>query len=91
MSRVRAVFAAKLRDTREAIERMQQLERDLAQSLGYLESCCACAPTHVRTDCCACDQQGHDPARTPDLVAGLALPERAARFDVAVEHLTGGR
>src|SRR6478672_5777615 len=39
MTRVREVFAAKLRQTREQIDKLTQLERDLEASLAYLESC----------------------------------------------------
>lgn len=85
MDRVRDIFAKKLTETREAMVRMRVLERDLEASLAYLASCGTCEPTHVRQDCAVCNHHGHDPSETPDLVAGLAKPERA--FDVAVDEL----
>src|SRR5687767_4944421 len=44
MARVRAVFETKLAETRQALMRMQELERDLQASLSYLDLCGRCAP-----------------------------------------------
>jgi DNA-binding transcriptional MerR regulator len=85
MERVRDIFTKKLAETREAMTRMCVLERELEASLAYLASCGTCEPTHVRTDCAVCNHHGHDPSVTPDLVAGLAKPERD--FDVALDEL----
>src|SRR5262245_3965529 len=38
MQRVRAIFEAKLRETRESMARMRLLEGELMSALGYLES-----------------------------------------------------
>lgn len=88
MRRVRELFEQKLRETRETITKLRALETDLQASLAYLESCGACEPSHVHSDCAGCGHQGHDPARAPDLVSGLAAAERA--FDVSVTDLAEG-
>jgi MerR family transcriptional regulator, copper efflux regulator len=85
MARVRAIFEAKLRETHETIARLQALETDLRDSLDYLESCGTCAPSHVTSECGVCNHNGHDPDRTPDLVAGLAKPKPG--FDVPLSQL----
>src|SRR5215813_7832626 len=86
MGHVRAVFEAKLADTRESMVRLGRLERDLQASLAYLELCGTCGPSHMQKDCGCCTEVGHDPQKTPELVAGLARPH--ARPDVPVGHLT---
>jgi hypothetical protein len=91
MKRVRATFEKKLAETRETIEKMQALQRDLEASLAYLESCGVCAPTRHQHDCACCNEHGHHPARQPELVAGLALPERASSEGfVPLSNLTEG-
>jgi len=85
MARVRAIFADKLRETRETVARMRVLEKDLEDGLAYLETCGGCDPRHERDECGCCAQQGHDPRRRPDLLAGLAQP---ARTDVPLTQLT---
>jgi MerR family transcriptional regulator, copper efflux regulator len=88
MSVVKAIFEAKLADTRQDIQRLQKLESDLRESLHYLETCTSCNPGHTQDDCGCCAEPGHDPLRTPDLVAGLAKSGIAkAKFDVPVGHL----
>ncbi|MFH0902098.1 MAG: MerR family transcriptional regulator [Pseudomonadota bacterium] len=72
MGRVRAIFEAKLQETRATIQRMRVLERDLQASLAYLESCCCCEPSKQHSECATCGRHGHDPAEKPELVAGLA-------------------
>jgi DNA-binding transcriptional MerR regulator len=74
MAHVRAVFAAKLAETQQTIERLRRLETDLTAALGYLESCHTCDHSHSTESCGVCDQPGHDPEKAPDLVAGLAKP-----------------
>src|SRR4029453_5342471 len=51
MARVRAIFEAKLAETRSAISRLQGLEGDLEASLTYLDSCNTCEPIHVTAEC----------------------------------------
>ena len=72
MERVRQVFADRLRDTREQIERLTQLERDLDASLAYLEGCRSCEPkAHQIQECPSCNHNGHEEGAQPILVAGI--------------------
>lgn len=71
MSRVRQVFEDKLRETREARERLAKLEADLVASLTYLDGCQTCAPSHQASECGSCHINGHEPHNQPTLVAGL--------------------
>ena len=72
MERVRQVFADRLRETREQIQRLTQLERDLDASLAYLEGCRSCEPqAHQIQDCPSCDHDGHEEGAQPILVAGI--------------------
>ena len=71
MKKVRSVFEQKLADTREQVERLAKLERDLVDSIAYLDGCRACAPVHTLTDCNDCSINGHDGRGQPLLVAGL--------------------
>jgi MerR family copper efflux transcriptional regulator len=66
MTQVRALYAQKQAEVAAQIERLQQLQRELAASLEYLETCAhECA-----ADCCAhCESHAHDPA--PSLVEGI--------------------
>ena len=43
MDQLRSLFKRKLEDTRESVRRSQQLERELAAGLTYLEACRVCA------------------------------------------------
>ena len=60
----------KLRIARQ-LERLRVLERELASSLAYLESCDACEPDRLITECQQCAFHGVD-IDPPDLVAGLS-------------------
>ena len=85
MARVRAIFEAKLAETRSSIARLNGLEADLTASLAYLDSCNTCAPILAPTECGGCNHNGHDPEKTPDLVAGLASPKPG--YDVPLTQL----
>ncbi len=72
MERVRQVFADRLRDTRDQIQRLMQLERDLDASLSYLEGCRSCEPkAHQIQECPSCNHNGHEEGAQPILVAGI--------------------
>jgi DNA-binding transcriptional MerR regulator len=72
MERVRQVFAERLRDTREQLRRLAQLERDLEASLAYLEGCKSCEPAkHQIEECPSCNHNGHEEGAQPILVAGI--------------------
>jgi DNA-binding transcriptional MerR regulator len=90
MQRVRAVFQERLDETRRTMARLAALEKDLQASLDYLDSCAGCEPTHHKAECKCCDYHGHDPARAPELVAGLAGSRSERKPDVPLAHLTEG-
>lgn len=70
MLSLREMFRGRLAATRAQVERLLQLERDLAESLAYLEGCRGCPEDHVVGDCADCGSvHAEDP--TPSLVAGV--------------------
>jgi DNA-binding transcriptional MerR regulator len=72
MERVRHVFADRLRETREQLQRLTTLERDLEASLAYLEGCRSCEPqAHQLQECPSCNHNGHEEGAQPLLVAGI--------------------
>ncbi len=79
MADLRALFVRKLDETREAIQRHQQLERELEEGLLYLETCRECAdPGPVQT-CVNCRQhQGGTP--DPALITGIVAARERARL-----------
>ncbi len=71
MDQLRALFRRKLDETRESVRRQQQLERELADGLAYLEACRACAtPAPTAQGCVHC-QQDHGMEQEPALLAGI--------------------
>ena len=80
MERLRGLFTRKLEETRAAVARYQQLERELTEGLAYLETCRACATPGVKVNGCVHCEQDHGMPREPALVAGItSAPERARR------------
>jgi MerR family copper efflux transcriptional regulator len=81
MDSLRALFRRKLEDTREAVLRSQQLERELSAGLSYLEACRACAAQSSTAKGCVVCQQDHGMEEAPALLAGLKTtsPGRAPR------------
>jgi recombinational DNA repair protein RecR len=71
MSHVRDVFAERLRQTREQIEKLRALEKELAESLAYLDGCKTCEPVHHTDECGTCNHHGHEATHQPILVAGI--------------------
>ncbi len=70
MADLRALFQRKLGETRDAIQRHEQLAAELEEGLRYLETCESCeAPgtVHVCVNC----RQDHGVAVAPPLVAGI--------------------
>ena len=72
MQSLREMFRGRLSQTRAQVERLLQLERDLAESLAYLEGCRACTGDHHLDDCVSCDSV-HADTQAPSLVAGIHL------------------
>ncbi len=78
MTSVRDLFARKLDETREAIRRHQQLERELEEGLRYLATCENCAAPGPVDGCVNCSQD-HGVDALPSLVAGIkTAPDGAA-------------
>ncbi|MEM7154362.1 MAG: MerR family transcriptional regulator [Myxococcota bacterium] len=77
MDSLREMFRSRLQRTRDQVERLLQLERDLAESLAYLEGCRACTHEHDVEGCATCDSPAHADTNTPSLVAG-ARPRTTA-------------
>ncbi|HEY3217127.1 MAG TPA: MerR family transcriptional regulator [Candidatus Eisenbacteria bacterium] len=79
MHELRGLFQRKLDQTRHAIRRHQQLERELLEGLSYLETCRVCGTRESVAGCITC-QQDHGMPGEPVLVAGLmSSPDRAVR------------
>ncbi|KIG16230.1 Mercuric resistance operon regulatory protein [Enhygromyxa salina] len=72
MHGVRELFQSKLRDTREQIQKLLQLERDIAESLSYLEACRSCGETSTKA-CVECGDDRHGGLPEPKLVSGIHL------------------
>ncbi len=70
MLRVGDLLKDKLRETREQLARLSELEAELRSSLEYLETCPSCSPKQELTACTACELHGESEA-APDLVAGF--------------------
>ena len=84
MERLRSLFQLKLEQTRTAIERHRQLERELEQGLAYLETCKVC-PTHESVKGCVTCSQDHGMEHEPALLAGItwAAAEKDGRARTA--------
>ena len=79
MDALRRLFGRKLEETRAAVRRHQQLERELMEGLAYLETCRACPTPSVKVGGCARCEQDHGMVEEPTLVAGIVTapePER---------------
>lgn len=80
MDRLRQLFEKKLGETRAALDRYRQLERELEQGIAYLATCRDCATPDVPVKACATCGQDHGMQHEPALVAGItATPERSRR------------
>jgi DNA-binding transcriptional MerR regulator len=71
MERVRAVFAERLRSTREQIAKLSTVEKELENGLAYLDACRSCEPVHQASECGTCNYNGHHDGEQPILVAGI--------------------
>ena len=70
MSRIRSIYTQKLEETRAQITHLATLERELAASIEYLDTCDACDPAELVRACTCCNHR--DPAEAePHLVAGI--------------------
>jgi DNA-binding transcriptional MerR regulator len=79
MDGVRSLFQSKLEQTRARLATLQQLEKDLSESLEYLEACHFC--TEPATSACVdCAGERHKVPRT-SLVAGIHVKKDEASAD----------
>jgi DNA-binding transcriptional MerR regulator len=79
MEDLRALFTAKLEETRENIRRQQELEHELLAGLEYLETCRVCGEPGSSTECCVGCTQDHGVEREPALLAGFKGAKDGAR------------
>lgn len=70
MQGVRELFQGKLRETREQITRLTVLERDIVESLNYLEACRNCEEASPHA-CVECGEDRHGGLTEPKLVTGI--------------------
>jgi len=71
MNSVRELFRGKLDDTRAQVTRLLQLERDLSESLAYLEGCRLCEEPAKPDACNTCISERRSDEPTPSLVVGI--------------------
>ncbi len=82
MHSLREMFRARLDGTRKQVEKLLQLERDLGESLAYLEGCRACSHEHQVDGCVSCEGV-HADTQAPSLVAGIhSTPSGRAGSDI---------
>lgn len=94
MAELHELFTRKLEETRAAVRRHQELERELIEGLAYLETCRDCGSEGSVSLCVNC-QQDHGVAGSPALVTGLRTSADTARRPakpaiVRVEDITKG-
>lgn len=78
MQKLHELFERKLEETREAIRRHQQLEKELLEGIAYLETCCGCGSPAAVEGCVNCTQD-HGMQEEPALVAGIMSAPDAAK------------
>jgi len=71
MEQLRELFRGKLEETRQAMHRHEQLERELLAGLAYLETCRECPTPGAAVQGCTHCTQDHGMKQEPALVAGL--------------------
>lgn len=88
MHSVRDLYEGKLEDTRQQIARLRALERELEESIAYLDTCESCddPPKHAHDNaqapCQACDLRERE--TEPELVAGIHSGTSSARSSIRV-------
>ena len=70
MTKMRDVYAQKLDETREQIERLHTLEQELVSSLKYLDTCETCDPNELIVACTHCNLHSKTEPE-PELIAGI--------------------
>lgn len=83
MDGVRELFEGKLEQTRQQLRKLMQLERDLSESLAYLEGCRTCNQNAPAAAACSCCETDGNPLPQPSLVAGIHIRTDAGRMVAA--------
>ena len=78
MGFIRQIYKDKLRAAREQLNRLTDLTKDLERSVGYLETCETCDPTHLISGCPSCEFHAKN-EEAPDLVVGIQAIRSEAR------------
>lgn len=78
MNSVRELFRGKLEETRAQVTRLLQLERDLSESLAYLEGCRLCQEPATPDACNTCISERRTDDTAPSLVVGIHRNPAAA-------------
>lgn len=79
MNSVRELFRGKLEETRAQVTRLLQLERDLSESLAYLEGCRLCQEPAKPDACNTCISERRTDDTAPSLVVGIHRNPAAPR------------
>lgn len=74
MRALEALYREKLTGVREAMKTLIEVERDLSDSLSYLEGCHECPSELSPIESCSSCERAHEPA--PTLVRGIIDPNR---------------
>jgi len=72
MGVLRDFYHEKLRETQEAIARLQSLETELQSSITYLQVCTQCDMTESVHACADCTDTLHSDSEAPRMVATIA-------------------
>ena len=70
MTKIRSIYTQKLEETRAQIAHLTALERELAASVEYLDTCDTCDPAELVRACTCCNHRAPGEAE-PHLVAGI--------------------
>lgn len=74
MEQLRLFYAEKLDETAKMLDRLQKLDRELRDSLNYLNSCQSCAVETPRAACRSCNEPHHQGVGAPAMVAAVHDP-----------------
>lgn len=89
MAQIRGVYRDKLEQTRAQIKRLAALEREIAASLDYLETCQTCDPAELVAACSNCNHHDRslqgNPSQ-PEMVAGIHGGRCGCASDVPPEN-----
>ncbi len=87
---LREAFLARLKETREQVERFRSLEQELVETLHYLHTCDQCQPVRTTSDDCPHCPVDHGMKEEPALVAGFTGATRHHAGHAAAPGTTSG-